>query len=82
MPSELNYQESPTESREFGRIIRRIILSAAQPRGGAALEFLLALATKRLKLRPSDAADVLDATMKGNVLLTAFATMARTAIES
>ena len=61
LPAELNYLENVEESREIGRIICRIIQAANQARGGAAPEFLLALATKRLSLRKSDLALVVRA---------------------
>jgi len=51
---ELNYLESPIESREFGRIILRLIKSYEHERGGACLEFLLALASNRLQLTKHD----------------------------
>ena len=53
-PYEMNLADSPSDSRELGRLIRRIIQAAATERGGAAAEFLLALATGRLRLRQSD----------------------------
>ncbi len=52
--SELNYADSVTESQELGRLIRRIIHSSHTDRGGAAAEFLLAMATERLRLRSDD----------------------------
>ena len=59
-PFEMNFADAPTDSRELGRLIRRIIAAADKERGGAAAEFLLAMATKRLRLCPSDAETVLD----------------------
>ncbi|RXZ64240.1 hypothetical protein [Pelagerythrobacter rhizovicinus] len=53
-PYEMNLVDAPTDSRELGRLIRRIILAAGTERGGAAAEFLLALATSRLRLRRTD----------------------------
>lgn len=53
-PYEMNLADSPTDSRELGRLIRRIILAAGTDRGGAAAEFLLALAVGRLRLRRAD----------------------------
>jgi hypothetical protein len=53
-PYEMNLADAPNDSRELGRLIRRIILAADTERGGAAAEFLLALATGRLRLRRSD----------------------------
>ncbi|MBO0902679.1 hypothetical protein [Jiella sonneratiae] len=58
-PSEINYAADRTSSNEMGRIARRIIENAERPRGGAAAEILLALATERLKLCPEDRAFVL-----------------------
>lgn len=51
---ELNYLETPIESREFGRIILRLIKSHEHERGGACFEFLLALASNRLQLTKKD----------------------------
>jgi hypothetical protein len=58
-PYELNYSDSIDDSRELGRLIRRIMEAASSERGGAAAEFLLALATKRLQLRQDDLRSVL-----------------------
>lgn len=71
-PAELNYLESPDESRTLGRIIRRIVLASTKSRGGAALEFLLALATKRIKLLSPDIREVVSATQLGGPLLRDF----------
>lgn len=54
LPHELNFVDAPAESRELGRLIRRIIVAGESDRGGAAAEFLLALATKRLRLQKDD----------------------------
>lgn len=53
-PYEMNFADAHADSRELGRLIRRIILAAKTDRGGAAAEFLLALATGRMRLRQSD----------------------------
>lgn len=58
-PFELNYSASVSDSRELGRLICRILAAADTPRGGAAAEFLLAIATRRLQLSPSDLAEIL-----------------------
>lgn len=60
LPAELNYQERPADSREMGRMIARILQAAGVDRGGAAAEFLLALATRRLQLRREDLDVVLE----------------------
>lgn len=60
-PYEMNLADAPSDSRELGRLIRRIIQAAGAERGGAAAEFLLALATGRLRLRQSDIAIALSA---------------------
>lgn len=60
-PYEMNFADAPTDSRELGRLIRRIVSAAEAERGGAAAEFLLALATNRLRLRKSDLDVVLSA---------------------
>ncbi|MGD9662709.1 MAG: hypothetical protein AB7U63_15695 [Porticoccaceae bacterium] len=56
---ELNYSDTVAESRELGRLLRRIIVACQSPRGGAASEFLLALATRRLQLCKLDTEHVL-----------------------
>jgi len=61
-PYELNFADSADESRELGRLLRRVIAACQSPRGGAASEFLLALATRRLQLRREDANMVLAST--------------------
>ena len=53
-PYEMNLADAPVDSRELGRLIRRIVLAANTERGGAAAEFLLALAIGRLRLRRED----------------------------
>ena len=53
-PEEMNYASEPGRSREMSRIIRRVVLAPDKLRGAAAAEFLLALATRRLKLTDSD----------------------------
>jgi len=58
-PFELNFADSPAESRELGRLLRRVIAACQSPRGGAASEFLLALATRRMQLRREDIDQVL-----------------------
>lgn len=59
-PHELNYGNSASESREMGRLLKRIIAASESPRGGAACEFLLALATRRMQLRHDDLTEVLE----------------------
>ncbi|MFQ2540777.1 hypothetical protein ACK30C_14985 [Aeromonas caviae] len=59
-PYELNFADTVAESREMGRLIRRVILASQSPRGGAASEFLLALATRRLQLCKDDVDYVLE----------------------
>lgn len=58
-PHELNYGNSASESREMGRLLKRIVAASKSPRGGAASEFLLALATSRMQLRQDDLTQVL-----------------------
>lgn len=58
-PYELNFADTVAESRELGRLLRRVIVACQSPRGGAASEFLLALATRRLQLCQDDANHVL-----------------------
>lgn len=65
LPYEMNLADSPTDSRELGRLVRRIILAASTERGGAATEFLLALALRRLQLRRRDLEEVLSAQTSG-----------------
>lgn len=64
-PYELNLADAPTDSRELGRLVRRIVLAAGTERGGAAAEFLLALAVGRLRLRRADLEQVLSANPSG-----------------
>ena len=61
-PCELNFADTVTESRELGRLLRRVIVASQSPRGGAASEFLLALATRRLQLCRDDVTYVLATT--------------------
>jgi hypothetical protein len=59
-PSELDYTDNAQTSAEAARVLRRILESATTPRGEAAAEFLVALATGRLRLAKDDLAGVLD----------------------
>lgn len=59
-PVELNYGSEPDDSREMARLISKIVVACDTPRGGAAAEFLLALATKRLQLMKDDLETVLE----------------------
>jgi hypothetical protein len=59
MPSELNYASSEEASIEMARIARRIVEETGHPRGEAAAEVLLAIATGRLNLRREDYLEVL-----------------------
>lgn len=52
--AELNFADLPDESREMGRLVRRVIEACRSERGGAATEFLLALATQRLRICRAD----------------------------
>ncbi len=56
---ELNYASSPEASSEMARIIKRVVESADKDRGEAASEFLLALATRQLRLAPKDMQEVM-----------------------
>ena len=60
-PAELNYRDNHADSREMGRLIARIVAAADLDRGGAAAEFLLAMANRRLQLRREDQEAVLNA---------------------
>ncbi|HZV06028.1 MAG TPA: hypothetical protein VE999_13200 [Gemmataceae bacterium] len=60
-PFEMNFGDVAAESRELGRLIRRIVDASRTARGGAAAEFLIAMATGRLRLRKEDCFDILSA---------------------
>lgn len=77
-PSELNYVETEYESREMGRLVKRVLEAAHVPRGGAAAEFLLAIATRRLKLRNADLKVVVETKTTGMPLLTFLQEICRT----
>jgi hypothetical protein len=68
-PFEMNFADAPIESRELGRLIRRIVDSANKDRGGSAAEFLLAMATGRLRLCPADTNAILDRGATGIALI-------------
>lgn len=70
-PFEMNLADAAPDSRELGRLIRRIIAAAGTERGGAAAEFLLALATGRLRLRGEDLEVALSAD-PGNAAVVSF----------
>lgn len=58
-PAELDYTDDPGTSADASRIIGRVIDSAHLPRGEAAMEFLIAIACRRLRLWSSDLNNVL-----------------------
>lgn len=58
-PVEMNYGSAPEDSREMARLISRVVAACDTPRGGAAAEFLLALATRRIQLKKGDLETVL-----------------------
>ncbi len=60
-PFEMNFSDVPTDSRELGRLVRRIVIASGNDRGGAAAEFLIAIATQRLRLCEADLEIVLSA---------------------
>lgn len=70
-PYELNFVDCPAESREMGRLVHRIVAACRTERGGAATEFLLALATGRLQICAGDLEAVLTAE-HGNVPMVKF----------
>lgn len=75
--SELNFRESPHESRQLARILKRIVSACDKPRGGAAPEFLLALLTGRVGLRPDDYSAVIEIARNKTGLVGAFAASAK-----
>lgn len=58
--SELNYGVSPEMSHDMGRLLLKWLQYYNEPAGAAAGEFLLAIATGKLKLRKGDTQSVLD----------------------
>lgn len=68
-PFEMNFGDVAAESRELGRLIRRIIEASRTARGGAAAEFLIAIATGRLRLRMEDCSDILSADGSGSPMV-------------
>jgi hypothetical protein len=54
LSAELDYRDDPAMSSDAARIIRRILEAADHSRGEAAVEFLLAIGTGRLRLREQD----------------------------
>ena len=67
--SELNYGTSNEESREMARVIRRIVSPESGPSGGAASEFMLAIATNRLKLVPDDKRSIVESVQSSDGIL-------------
>ena len=59
-PAELDYSSDPRQSSLMKELLLKIFKRHAFPFGGAALEFALALATRRLKLRANDRNVVLE----------------------
>lgn len=76
-PPELQYSADPASSLEMMRLIKRVLDAAHQPRGEAASEFLIALATRRLTLTDEHLRQVLVANPKTPPLVDALTTLAR-----
>jgi hypothetical protein len=68
-PFEMNYTGAPDDSREMARLVCRIVTASTTARGGAAAEFLLALATRRLQLMDEDLSTVLALTDTDSVVV-------------
>jgi len=56
---ELDFTDHVAESREMARIIKRILCASHLPRGEAAMEFLFALGSEKIKLLPTDLNEIL-----------------------
>jgi hypothetical protein len=76
-PAELDYRDDISVSAEAARIVRRIILAADRARGEAATEFLIALATGRLRVRNDHLKELLADLPKGKTLVHAALDLAR-----
>lgn len=59
LPQELHYEGAPELSAAMAQLIRAIVYNCLSPKGEAATEFMLAVATKRLTLTPADLQSVL-----------------------
>jgi hypothetical protein len=59
LPSELDYRNAPDLSREAARLVFKIVEGSSLVRGEGAYEFLLALVTHRLRLRPEHMVQIL-----------------------
>lgn len=51
-PEELNFRQDETRSKQLSRILRRVFEASDRLRGAAAMEFMMAIATRRLRLHP------------------------------
>jgi hypothetical protein len=58
-PEELNYRQDEARSKELSRILRRVFEASDRLRGAAATEFMMAIATRRLRLHPKALEDLL-----------------------
>ena len=58
-PTEIDYSANDTAGTEAGRVVRRIVGASSRPRGEAAGEILVALGSRRLRLRPEELEQVL-----------------------
>ncbi len=80
--AELDYRDDPTVSAEAARIIRRILEASDRARGEAAVEFLIAIATRRLRLRDEHSGMVLADLPSAPPLVRAFANLAALRLNS
>ncbi|CAN5173892.1 hypothetical protein BH09PSE3_BH09PSE3_17410 [soil metagenome] len=75
--AELQYSTDPSLSLEMTRLIKRVLAAAHQPRGEAASEFLVALATRRLTLTDDHLEEVLHTNVSSPPLVQVLTALAR-----
>jgi hypothetical protein len=76
-PAELQYSMDPSLSLEMTRLIKRVLAAAHQPRGEAAPEFLIALATRRLTLTDDHLEEALSTNLSSPPLVQVLVALAR-----
>lgn len=76
-PAELQYSMDPNLSLEMTRLVKRVLAAAHLPRGEAAPEFLIALATRRLTLTDDHLEEVLVTNVSSPTLVRVLIALAR-----
>lgn len=80
--AELDYRDDPGVSAEAARIVRKILEASDRARGEAAVEFLIAIATRRLRVRDEHLDKILAELPSAHPFVRAFLDLAASRLNS